>query len=234
MKKALPSIAQWLFLTVFVTGLTGCAGSGSSTPTIMPLGAPVAAAPAGPPLPVDPWPRDVTLGNADALIYQPQIDSWQGNQLAWRVAVALRPTGAKDETFGVLWGTARTEVDRTTRTVQLEDVNVSKINFPTMPDKGQSYLPGLKDAVKGALATMALDSLETSLAASQTVKPSGIQVRNDPPQIIVSYGPALLIPVDGAPILKPVPNTNLRRVINREAMRVRCGDGDDYLHVYDE
>jgi hypothetical protein len=233
MRKALPTIAPWVFLTVLVSGLAGCSGSGSSTPTIMPLGAPVAVAPARPPVPVDPWPRDVTLSNADALIYQPQIDSWQGNQLAWRVAVALRPTGAKDETFGVLWGTARTEVDRTTRTVQLEDVNVSKINFPTLADKGEAYLPGLKGAVKGALATMALDSLETSLAASQTVKPGGIQVRNDPPQIIVSYGPALLIPIDGTPVLKPVPNTNLQRVINTQAMLVRGGDGIYYLHVYD-
>src|SRR5262245_11321470 len=97
MKKAVPTIAPWVFLTVLVTGLAGCSGSGSSsTPTIMPLNAPVAVAPARPPVPVDPWPRDVTLSNADALIYQPQIDSWQSNQLAWRVAAALRPTGAKD------------------------------------------------------------------------------------------------------------------------------------------
>ena len=219
MKKALSTIAQWLFLTVLVAALGGCAGGSSSKPTILPLGEPVAVAPAGPPVPVDPWPRDVTLSNADALIYQPQIDSWQGNLLSGRVAVALRPRGVKDETFGVLWGTARTEVDRTTRTVQLEEVNVSKINFPTLPNKGESYLPGLKDAVKGALATMALDSLETSLAASQTVKPSGIQVRNDPPKIIVSYGPALLVPIDGTPVLKPIPNTNLQRVINTQAMQ---------------
>src|SRR5262249_56308563 len=109
-------------------------------------------------LPVDPWPRDVTLANADALIYQPQVDSWQGNALAWRVAVAVRPTGTKDETFGVLWGTARTEVDRTTRTVQLEDVSVTKVNFPTLPGNGEAYVPGLTNALKSALAPLALDS----------------------------------------------------------------------------
>ncbi len=234
MKKTLPVLTGWLVVTVFVAGLGGCAGSGSSTPTNVPVGQTVQSpAPAGPPLPVDPWPRDVTLANADALIYQPQIDSWQGNKLSWRVAVALRPTGAKDEAFGVLWGTARTEVDRTTRTVQLEEVDVSKINFPTLPNKGEAYLPALKDAVKGALATMALDSLETSLAASQTVKPAGLQVRNDPPQIIVSYGPALLVPIEGAPVLKPIPNTNLERVINTQAMLARAATGSYYLHVYD-
>src|SRR5262249_32765948 len=168
-------------------------------------------------LPVDPWPRDVTLANADALIYQPQVDSWQGNALSWRVAVALRPSGTKDETYGVLWGNARTEVDRTTRTVELEDVVVTKANFPTLPENGQAYLPGLYDALKGALATMALDSLEASLAASQTVKSGGLPVRNDPPHIIVSYGPAVLIPITGTPVLRPIPNTGLERVINTQA-----------------
>ncbi len=122
----------------------------------------------------------MTLANADALIYQPQIDSWLGNALSWRVAVALRPSGTKDETFGVLWGKARTEVDRTTRTVELEDISVTKVNFPTLPGNGAAYLPGLTDALKGALATMALDSLETSLAASQTVKPGGLPVQERP------------------------------------------------------
>ncbi len=108
----------------------------------MPAAAQAAAAPAQPAGPVDPWPRDVTLPNADALIYQPQIDSWKGNALNWRVAVALRPTGTKAETFGVVWGTARTEVDRVTRSVALEDLSVSQIKFPTLPDNGTQYLPG--------------------------------------------------------------------------------------------
>src|SRR5512139_1410133 len=77
-------------------------------------GPPQPSAASAAPAPRDPWPRDVTLTGADALIYQPQVDSWTGNVLAWRVAIALRPTGAKNETFGVVWGTARTDVDRVT------------------------------------------------------------------------------------------------------------------------
>ena len=101
------------------------------------------------------------------------------------MAVALRPTGQKAETFGVIWGTARTDVDRVTRTVELNDLIVSKANFPTLPDKGAQYLPGLRTALASALQTMALDSLEASLAASQTVKPAGHAVRNEPPNVIV-------------------------------------------------
>ena len=222
--------ARWVALAMIATCLGACAGAGSApAPGPTPL-APVATQPP----PTDPWPRDVTLSNADALIYQPQVDSWRGNALAWRTAVALRPSGTKDETFGVVWGTARTEVDRATRSVGLEDLIVTKADFPTFPDRGNGYVQGLQAAMKGALATMALDSLETSLAASQTVAPAALPVKNDPPQIIVSYGPALLVPNDGAPIWKPIPNTSFERVINTQGMLARpVGGRSNYLHVYD-
>jgi hypothetical protein len=228
------SMTGWFVLGALVVGLGAC--SGASSPAAPAMAAVPAATPAPrvppPPVPRDPWPRDVTLSNADALIYQPQVDSWKGNTLAWRVAVALRPSGTKDETFGVLWGNARTEVDRTTRTVELHDVVVTKVNFPTLPNNGQTYLPGLYTALRGALATMALDSLETSLAASHTVKPGGLPVRNAPPRIIVSYGPAVLIPLSGAPVWRPIPDTGLERVINTQAMLARAG-ASYYVHVYD-
>jgi hypothetical protein len=195
------------------------------------------AAPASPPAPsqsADPWPRDVTLSNADALIYQPQIESWTGNQMQWRVAVALRPTGAKAETFGVLWGSARTEVDRSTRTVSLEDVSVSQIKFPTLPDNGATYLGGLRQALHGALATIALDSVEASLAASKTVKPNGHAVRNEPPKVIVAYGPALLIPIEGQPVVKAMSDARFERVINTQALIARRRSGDTwFLKIYD-
>ena len=196
-------------------------------------GSPLSAAQAAP-APRDPWPRDVTLTGADALIYQPQIDSWTGNALAWRVAVALRPAGQKDETFGVVWGTARTDVDRVTRTVELNDLVVTRSNFPTLPDKGAQYLPGLRSALVSALQTMALDSLEASLAASKTVQPTGHAVRNEAPKVIVAYGPALLVPIEGKPVVREVPDTRFERVINTHAMLARTRfDKTWYLHVYD-
>jgi hypothetical protein len=193
-----------------------------------------ASAPAAAPVPADPWPRDVTLTNADALIYQPQVESWTGNTLAWRVAIALRPTGAKDETFGVVWGTARTDVDRVTRTVELNEVVVTRGNFPTLPQQGAQYLPSLRTVLAGALQTMALDSLEASLAASNSARPTGHVVRNDPPNVIIAYGPALLVPIEGKPVIRQIPDTRFERVINTHAMLARARlDGTWYLHVYD-
>jgi len=84
--------------------------------------------------PADPWPREITISHAVVLIYQPQVNSWTGNVLNFRTAVALKPAGAQTTTFGVIVGTARTEVDRGARLVNLDDFALTEIKFPTLPD----------------------------------------------------------------------------------------------------
>jgi hypothetical protein len=44
----------------------------------------------------------------------------EGNRIDFRAAVAIKPTGAKEETFGVVFATARTQVDKVARTVVFE------------------------------------------------------------------------------------------------------------------
>ena len=94
--------------------------------------------------PPDPWPRGVDLGNAQVLVYQPQINSWTDNQLNFRAALAIKPTGAKAETFGVIFATARTQVDKVLRTVTFENLKISKIDFPTLPNRGAAYVAELQ------------------------------------------------------------------------------------------
>jgi hypothetical protein len=59
------------------------------------------------------WPRAFTSGGTAFSVYQPQIESWTGNKLAARAAVAVRDTGATEPTFGVIWLSSRTDVDKT-------------------------------------------------------------------------------------------------------------------------
>ena len=57
------------------------------------------------PLPADPWPRQVNLASGTVLMYQPQVNRWVDNQIDLRAAMALKPTGAPQETFGVVFAT---------------------------------------------------------------------------------------------------------------------------------
>ena len=92
----------------------------------------------------DIWPREFKLSNATLLVYQPQINTWEGNLVDIRAAVGVKPTGSDQETFGVIWGTTRTQVDRVARMVILEDLTLTKSNFPTLPDNGAAYMRALK------------------------------------------------------------------------------------------
>ena len=196
----------------------------------------VAAAPPAPspPSPIDPWPRQVQLPDAAVLVYQPQVSTWAGDVITFRAAVAIRPAGGDKETFGVIWATARTQVDRVARMVVLHDLTVTRSNFPTLPDNGARYLQALKSRLRPGDRMIALDRLEASLAAAGSVKASPVAVSNVPPRIIVSETPAILVPVDGAAVIRPVPNSGFERVINTRALIMRRqGDTTFYLHVYD-
>jgi hypothetical protein len=193
-----------------------------------------ASAPVAGNLPADPWPRDVSLPNAALLIYQPQVNSWVGNQIDFRAALAIKPTGAQQETFGVVFATARTQVDKIARTVVFENLKVTKTDFPTLPNRGAGYAAALQTSLSKQLRTISLDRLEASMAAAG-VKPSPVPVQNDPPDVVISYSPAILVPVNGEPVWKPVPDdSRFQRVINTSALILKGGlAGQLYLHVYD-
>jgi len=192
------------------------------------------AAAAAPQLPADPWPRVVDLTNAQVLVYQPQVNKWDGNQIDFRAALAIKATGAKEETFGVIFATARTQIDKVARTVVFENMQVSKVDFPTLPNRGAAYAPELQKEFAAKIRTIALDRLQSSLALAG-IKPPTVPVQNNPPQVLVSYSPAILVPIDGAPVIKPVPNdSRFKRVINTRALILQGGiEQKFFIHVYD-
>lgn len=185
-------------------------------------------------LPPDPWPRVVDLSNGQVLVYQPQINTWVDNQLGFRAALAIKPKDAKEETFGVIIATARTQVDKLLRTVTFENLRISKIDFPTLPNHGAAYATELQVEFAKSIRTISLDRLEASLALAG-IKPLTVAVENNPPQVIVSYSSAILVPIDGKPVLKSVPSdSRFQRVVNTRALILQGGLGQNfYIHVYD-
>src|SRR5206468_5710483 len=98
MKNLRVIVASSVALATLLAVSTHAAAQAASAPAATPAAA----------LPADPWPRDVSISNAALLIYQPQVNTWVDNKLDFRSAMAIKPTGAKEETFGVVFATART------------------------------------------------------------------------------------------------------------------------------
>ena len=193
-----------------------------------------AATPPAAKLPADPWPRDVSISNAAVLAYQPQVNSWDSNRIDIRFALAIKPTGAAGESFGVVFATARTQVDKVARTVVFENLAITKADFPTLPDRGAGYTAELQKRFASDVRTISLDRLQASLALAGVKAPT-VEVQNTPPQVLISTTPAILVPIDGAPVLKPVPNhSRAQRVVNTRALILQGGFANKfYLHVYD-
>lgn len=201
----------------------------AAPPAAMPQRAPVVVQ-----APADAWPRHVALPGAVALVYAPQVERWAGNRIEFRAAVALRPAGAAAESFGTITVSAATRVDKVTRTVTLDGVVVGKSDFPTLPDRGAAFAASFAQQLPAAVRTVALDRLAASLAAAGAA-PATVTVRNDPPRIVVSQSPAILVPIDGAPVLRPVPDgAGFQRVINTRALILKApSEPQFFLRVYD-
>lgn len=169
------------------------------------------------------WPRTFSGDGYDFIVYQPQIDSWTGNQLAGRFATGVRPTGTTNETYGIIYFKARTEVDKVNRLVTLEDFQ-GQARFPTQQGMQDQYMAILKTLQPKTAKVIPLDHLEAIFAVSANIDKSRFTtVKNDPPRIIYTTKPSLLILVDGSPVLKKLTG-NYERVVNTRGILLLDND----------
>jgi len=170
------------------------------------------------------WPREFQDGGAKVDIYQPQIEKWDGADFETRSAVAITAPGSNAPVYGVFWMKARADVDKSARIVTLDNLEVTKAMFPSNPELQGRYLALIRKHVPTVDKTVALDHLEANYAISEAVKKAEtVAVKNDVPKIIYSATPALLVLVDGPPVLRAVPGFSVQRVINSTALILKEG-----------
>ncbi len=181
------------------------------------------------------WPRTFVSGATLFSVYQPQIERWKDNQFEARAAVAVTTAQSKQPAYGVIWFAARTEIDKLNRPVTMTDFAVTKVSFPTNPDRAAAYQRTLQAQAPKAGQVIALDRLLAEMAITEArTSNSGYQLMNDPPQIFFSTRPAILVLIDGEPVLRPVKDTRLTRVINTRVLILRDeSKGRYYLHLMD-
>jgi hypothetical protein len=149
-------------------------------------------------------------------MYQPQIETWEGDVIHAYAALSVVSKSDQETKYGVVWFTARTEVDKVNRQVTLDNFQISKLEFPTLKEKEAEYQAFLQAKLPGKSRVIALDRLQTALAASDSARAGikGFPVNNDPPQVIFITKPAILVLVDGPPKFRDVGGTELQLVLN--------------------
>src|ERR1051325_11013443 len=181
------------------------------------------------------WPRKFAIGNNNVAVYQPQIEEWTGNSFAARAAMAITQSSSKQPLYGVLWFTARAEIDKVNRLVTLSDFRVKKISIPLAPDKAAAIEVALQARVAKQGEVIALDRLLMDMAINDAATNNATyEVKNDPPRVFFSTRPAILMLIDGTPVFRQIKDTRLERVINTRGLVVRDpSSGKTYLHLMD-
>jgi hypothetical protein len=81
---------------------------------------------------------------------------------------------------------------------------------------------------------MATDQEAVAVSAAAPAQTGGgLSAKNDPPRLLFSEAPAILVPVDGDPVYRPIEGTDLQRLINTKPFIVKDAADIHYLKVFD-
>jgi hypothetical protein len=177
------------------------------------------------------WPRQFEKKGWVILMYQPQPESLKDVELKARMAVsATKKKESKDPVFGSVWFTAKLDIDRDDRTVEIDKVRIDKVKFPgSTPEQEKNLSEFLEDEIPDLDLEISLDRLLAAIDQTQFQQKSAEALKNDPPKIIVKTEPAILITIDGNPRTQKIKDTELERVVNTTFPIVYDPDDKEYF-----
>ena len=161
------------------------------------------------------WPRTLPLEKGMVTIYTLQVDKMSDDIIHFRAALAYRATANSEPVFGAGWFESRVEIDSTNRIVHPTDLKVTETRFPAGTDDVQAELSNLL-AQQSPVWNLdfSLDELEAALKTAEAEARAVQNLNTAPPRIIYRDHPALLVSLDGEPVLREIENSPHKAVIN--------------------
>jgi hypothetical protein len=162
------------------------------------------------------WPREKTSAAGTLIYYQPQLDEWKEfRRLEARMAVSIKATGGQP-TVGIVYLRASTDANLETRNVVISKVEITSTRFPSLDAAGAAAMDQFVKAFlpPDTVMNISLDRLLAELEAEKPQSAPAVHLNNEPPKIFVNYGSAILLLVEGKPVLAPIGETKLEFVVN--------------------
>ncbi len=176
------------------------------------------------------WPREIQADRALIILYQPQVESFKGDILEGRMALAVQPEG-KDLIFGALWFKGHMSTDLDERIVYLERLEIPNVRFPDLDSAQVEDLKGvvIREVASWEIA-LSLDRLIASVESEEGASGISQNLNNDPPDIYFRTSSAILVSIEGEPMLNEVENSTLKYVVNTPFFIVQTPkDGSYYM-----
>jgi hypothetical protein len=168
------------------------------------------------------WPRAIQAEKGEVVIYQPQLDSFEGDELIGRAAVSVSPTGSDDLIFGVVQFESRMDTDRDERTMRIVDLDITQVGFADATnDQKETLAAFIESEILKWDLTLSLDRVLASLAAVQQEREAARGLAFDPPVILVAEEPSILVTIDGEPRFADLQDSKLERLVNSPFTIVR-------------
>jgi uncharacterized membrane protein YgcG len=160
------------------------------------------------------WPREYTVGDAEVILYQPQIEGWQNDVVKARFAVGIKTKGAKAAAYGSCRFIAETMTNHEARVVTLFNTVIQDVKFPG--DEDARFAKYIESIVPDRPIAVSLDRLLAGLPEEDilTENTPVTELKTQVPKLFLSTGPAALVVFDGAPIFKPIAGTGLDAAVN--------------------
>jgi len=160
------------------------------------------------------WPRVFDRNGVHVIVYQPQVRAWQKfRALVADTAISITDPGQKP-VLGVVSWKAETITDVSARTVYVSHIEVLDARFPSLDAAhAAAFQARLHEVYPTLTMTIGLPRMIASLEhLNEPVR--SVAANTEPPKILVSTVPAIVLLVDGKPILTPISGSTLQYVVN--------------------
>ncbi len=147
------------------------------------------------------WPKEIYEEDYIITIYTPENSSYVDQNLKANVAFSVKKGINGTPIFGMMWITALLDVDRASRITSLVSVKVDEVRFPeSVSESDQNRFKKLIESeVPQWNIEFPIGDLINSL---EEVSTYSADLKTEPPVIIFSSEPAVLIFIDGEPSLR--------------------------------
>jgi hypothetical protein len=160
------------------------------------------------------WPRVIDISNAVITIFQPQMETLKDNQLTCRAAVSVKRDNKEKVDYCAIWMKASLDTDKETRIVKLKGLEITKIAYPDVSDQVKDSLGGIiRRNILKANWDISLDRLLAMLDVAEKQQKDDKKLESPVPKFFFSTKPAVLVSIDGEPVLKNI-NDDVSQIIN--------------------
>jgi hypothetical protein len=159
------------------------------------------------------WPVELEVRGQNVTIYQPQTESYSGEKLEARAAFSVDVN--EKPIFGAMWFSCRVVTDKDLRLAEFDELHVDQVKFPEEDQqKLDTFVDDLNEIFKDVNLSISLDRFLADQEQLAERKEIDLEFNNAAPTVYFETSPAVLVVIDGDPILKDLEKSSYKYVVN--------------------